>query len=253
MIGGEPLSDRVSQVCHSFYYTKVVVETLKAYMPDGVQRVVELGSGWGAIISNLWLSGSPRDADYWALEYTDAGQEMSNLLASAEPRFNLKSHAFDYHNADFAFLAEPKRTLVYSIYSIEQITYVQDALIDRIMAIPGFERCVHIEPVGWQVAPNSFLARLDRALKKLGLPALDQASASGRRCRRKGKNRNLLEVLRRCERAGQIVIEAIDKDMVANDPLNPGTLVVWRPARGAKFQGATNGAPLSEPCPKPCS
>ena len=67
-------------------------------------------------------------------------------------------------------------------------------------------------------------------MKKLGLPPLDQASASGRRCRRKGKNRNLLEILRRYEKAGKIVIEAIEKDLVANDPLNPGTVVVWRPA-----------------------
>jgi hypothetical protein len=230
MIGGEPISDRVNQACQVAYYTAVVVETLKTHMPAGTERVVEMGSGWGAIVSSLWLGGAPRDAEYWALEITEAGREMSNLLSAAEPRFDLRTRAFDYHQADFSFLAEPKKTLVYSIYSIEQITFVQDALIDRIMAIPGFERCVHIEPVGWQVDPDAFSARLDRVMKKLGLPPLDQASASGRRCRRKGKNRNLLEILRRYEKAGKIVIEAIEKDLVANDPLNPGTVVVWRPA-----------------------
>jgi hypothetical protein len=40
----------------------------------------------------------------------------------------------------------------------------------------------------------------------------------------------LIETLRRYERSGRIVIETIVKDLVANDPLNPGTLVVWRPA-----------------------
>lgn len=229
MIGGEPLSDRVSQACHAAYYTAVAVETLKAYMPAGTERVIEMGSGWGAIISSLWLAGAPRDAEYWALEYTEAGREMSTLLADAEPRFKLQTRAFDYHNADFSFLTEPRKTLVLSTYSIEQITFVKDELIDRIMAIPGFERCVHIEPVGWQVDPDSFPARLDRVLKKLGAPPLDQASASGRRQRRHGKNHNLLATLRRYEDAGKIVIEAIDKDLVANDPLNPGTLVVWRP------------------------
>jgi len=229
-IGGEPLSDRVSRASHMAYYTAVAVETLKAYMPEGTERVIEMGSGWGAIISSLWLSGAPRDAEYWALEYTDAGREMSTLLAATEPRFNLKSRAFDYHNADFSFLTEPTKTLVYSVYSIEQITFVKDTLIDRIMAIPGFARCVHIEPVGWQVDPDSLPARLDRVLKKLGVPPLDQASASGRRQRRHGKNHNLLATLRRYESDGKIVIEAIDKDLVANDPLNPGTLVVWRAA-----------------------
>lgn len=229
-IGGEPLSDRVNQACHLAYYSTVMLEAIKAHMPAGTERVVEMGSGWGAIVSSLWLSGAPRDADYWALEYTEAGRETSTLFAAAEPRFRLQTRAFDYHDADFSYLTEPKKTLVYSTYSIEQITFVKDALIDRIMAIPGFARCVHIEPVGWQVEPDAFPARLDRVMRKLGLPALDQASASGRRCRRHGKNRNLLETLRRYEQQGKIVIEAIDKDLVANDPLNPGTLVVWRKA-----------------------
>lgn len=229
-IGGEPLSDRVTQASHGAYYMAVVLETLKAYMPEDTARIVEMGSGWGAIISSLWLAGAPRDAEYWALEYTDTGRETSDFLASTEPRFQLESRAFDYHSADFSYLTEAKTTLVYSIYSIEQITFVTDALIDRIMAIPGFARCVHIEPVGWQVDPNSFNARLDRVTKKLGIPALNQEIAAARRCRRKGKNRNLLETLRRYEKAGRIVIEAVDKDLVANDPLNPGTLVVWRRA-----------------------
>ena len=97
-------------------------------------------------------------------------------------------------------------------------------------AIPGFTRCIHIEPVGWQVEPNSLSARVDRIAKKLGLPPLTQAAASARRCWRHGKNCNLIETLRRYERSGRIVIETVVKDLVANDPLNPGTLVVWRPA-----------------------
>jgi hypothetical protein len=229
-IGGEPLSDRVSQASHGAYYMAVVMEALKAHMPAPTERIVEMGSGWGAIISSLWLAGAPRDAEYWALEYTDSGREVSELLAAAEPRFNLKARAFDYHDADFSLLKDVKTTLVYSIYSIEQITFIGDPLIERILAIPGFARCVHVEPVGWQVEPDAPLARLDRVVKKLGLKALDQASAAARRCRRKGKNRNLIETLRRFQKAGRIVIETIDQDLVANDPLNPGTLVVWRPA-----------------------
>lgn len=229
-IGGEILSDRVSQASHLAYYTAVVLEAVQSRIPASTQRIVEMGSGWGAMIGSLWLRGTPRDAEYWALEYTEAGRQTSELLAKAEPRFRLQTRAFDYHNADFSYLTETLETVVYSTYSIEQITFIKDELIDRILAIPGFSRCVHIEPVGWQVAPEEFTARLDRIGKKLGLPPLNQAAASARRCWRHGKNRNLLETLRRYERAGKIVIETVDRDLVANDALNPGTLVVWRKA-----------------------
>jgi hypothetical protein len=229
-IGGEVLSDRVGQISHLSFYLAVMLEAIEKRLPPSTQRVVEMGSGWGGVISSLWLRGAPRDAEYWALEYTEAGRQLSSLLAKSEPRFRLETRAFDYHNADFSYLTEKLETVVYSTYSIEQITFIKDELIDRIMAIPGFTRCIHIEPVGWQVEPDAFIARLDRLAKKLGLRAFNQATASARRCWRHGKNRNLLETLRRYEQAGKIVIETIDRDLVANDPLNPGTLVVWRKA-----------------------
>lgn len=229
-IGGEPLSDRVPHACHLAYYTSVLVETIRNRLPDGTGRIVEMGSGWGAVITSLWLSGAPRNAEYWALEYTDAGRRLSSLFASMEAAYRLETRAFDYHQPDFSEITGPAKTVVFSTYSIEQITYIKDELIERILAIPGFARCIHVEPVGWQVEPGAPLARFDRFAKKLGLPPLDQAAASRRRCWRKRKNRNLLETLRRFEAAGRIVIEEIDADLVANDPLNPGTLVVWRPA-----------------------
>lgn len=229
-IGGEVLSDRVSQMSHLAYYSSVVLETIRTRLPESTGRIVEMGSGWGAMITSLWLMGAPRDAEYWALEYTEAGRQTSQLLADSEPRFRLQTRAFDYHQPDFSEFTQPLETLVFSTYSIEQITFIKDELIDRILAIPGFTRCVHVEPVGWQVDPGALVAKLDRIGKKLGLPPLSQAMAARRRCWRHGKNRNLLETLRRYERAGKIVIETIDKDLVANDPLNPGTLVVWRKA-----------------------
>lgn len=228
-IGGHTLSDSINLRCQLAYYNAVVLDALRSRMPPTVQRVVEMGSGWGAIVSGLWLSGGPRDAEYWALEYTESGREAAALLAGTEPRFQLKVKEFDYHQPDFSEMTEKRETVVYSIYSIEQITLIKDELIDRILAIPGFSCCIHIEPVGWQVDPDSFSAKLDRIIKKLGMPALTQSAASARRCWRHSKNRNLIETLRRYERDGRIVIETIMKDLVSNDPLNPGTLVVWRP------------------------
>ncbi len=229
-IAGAPLSDAVGQACHLAYYSAVVLEAIRTRMPETTQRVIEMGSGWSAIIASLWLSGAPKDAEYWALEYTQSGRDATALLAAAEPAFRLFPRAFDYHQPDFSEMKEPLETIVYSIYSIEQISFIKDELIDRILAIPGFKRCIHVEPVGWQVDPNSFSARLDRIVKKLGMAPLSQDAASARRCWRHGKNRNLLETLRRYEREGKIVIETVVKDLVANDPLNPGTLISWRKA-----------------------
>lgn len=229
-IGGEPLSDRVPHASQMAYYTSVVVETIRSLMPHGTERIIEMGSGWGAIIASLWLTGAPRDAKYYALEFTEGGRELSKLLGLAEPNFRLETREFNYHEPVFEDMEQPAKTVVFSIYSIEQITFIKDELIDHILTIPGFERCIHIEPVGWQINPRSNSARIDRVCKALGLRPLDQASAAARRCWRHGKNRNLIETLRRYKDSGKIVIEKIETDFVSNDPLNPGTLVVWRKA-----------------------
>lgn len=235
-MGGLDLSPRVPGVSQIAYYTSVVVELLRQYVPADAQRIAEMGSGWGAIISSFWLAGGPRDAAYYALEYTDNGQAITRLLAAAEPRFHLTSLPFDYYDADFSRFdgaaadGAPPKTVLYSIFSIEQITELPDSLIERMLAVPGFDRAVHIEPVGWQFRRHGPAARFDALLERLGIPALTRRTATARRCRRAGFNRNLVELLRRYEAAGRIVIEAIDIDIVSPHPGNAGTLIVWRKA-----------------------
>ncbi|HVJ42396.1 MAG TPA: hypothetical protein VM639_12915 [Dongiaceae bacterium] len=233
-MGGMDLSPRVPGASQIAYYSSVVIELLRQYVPADAARIVEMGSGWGAIISSFWLAGGPRDAAYYALEYTDNGRATTRVLAAAEPRFQLRSLPFDYYDADFSGLAAqdavPPKTVLYSIFSIEQIAELPESLIERMLAVPGFARAVHIEPVGWQFRRNGLGARFDAFLARIGLPPLTRKAATSRRCRKAGFNRNLVELLRRYEAAGRIVIEAIDIDIVSPHPGNAGTLIVWRKA-----------------------
>jgi len=197
--------------------------------PD-TRRIVELGSGWGANLFNLWLGGAPRQAAFVALEYTATGREVTELLARTAPDMAVTVRPFDYHRPDLSEFRTGERTVVFTSHSIEQITYLNDALFDELLAIPGLDRVVHVEPVGWQLWEGSALGPLMRWLSHLLPPRLSLEVDIRRRSRSHGYNQDLIPRLRRLERLGRIRIERIDKNYIGANPLNPGTAIVWRPA-----------------------
>ena len=70
-----------------------------ACQPD-TSLVIELGSGPGLNLFDLFLSGAPRHARYFALEPTLSGRRCSELLASLEPELDLAAMPFDYNRAE---------------------------------------------------------------------------------------------------------------------------------------------------------
>lgn len=174
-------------------------EVLKAMGPD-VARIVETGAGWSKTLLNLWRYGGPRDAEYWGLELTRSGRDVADLIvrsASAAP--NLQTRPFDYYEPDFSFLSEPRRTCFVTHHSIEQMPEISRDFLERVLAVPGFHRCVHIEPVGWQIPVNNWL---DDPFSYRQMIAIDDANR--RFSLEKNQNRNLYPLLRAMETEGRI-------------------------------------------------
>jgi hypothetical protein len=210
---------------------RVAVADLVAGCCDaGTQRIIELGSGWGANLFYLWLGGGPRNADYVALEYTEAGREVTRLLAATEPGLRMTIRPFDYSQPDLADFRSPERTTIFTCHSIEQMTALDEPLFDEILAIPGLDRVVHVEPVGWQLLASGPFGPLIGALSYVTPPRLSFEIDIRRRNRSTGYNRDLLTKLRALEGAGRIRIERIVKNYIGPNPLNPGTAIVWRRA-----------------------
>ena len=231
-IVGRPLPPRLSSRCLRMIIRGAVTDLIASYCASDTKRIIELGSGWGANLFNLWLAGTPRAAEYVALEYTEAGREATRLLASTEPDLRLQIQPFDYNDPDLSAYRSTDKTLVFSCHSIEQITTLGDAVFEELLAIPGLDRVVHIEPVGGQLLANSAAGPFLKAASLILPPRLSLEIDVLRRSRKTGYNANLVPKLRALETAKRIRIERIEKDYVGGNPLNPGTAIVWRRLTG---------------------
>lgn len=191
----------------------------------GIARIVELGSGWGKNLFNLFRFGAPLDAEYFALELTETGREITRTVAAqAAPTMKISTKAFDYYEPDFGFLSENEPTAVFTHHSIEQIPEVSQRLIDAILAIPGLATCVHLEPCGFQIPTQNWLANGDLALMR----SVD--ARNKRFAEKRNQNSNLYPLLRAYELQGRIKIHTVCKYFTSHLLDNGTTLIVWGPA-----------------------
>jgi hypothetical protein len=197
-------------------------EAISLFGP-GARRIVELGSGWGKNLFNLFKFGAPLDAEYWGFELTKTGlQLMDKVGAECAPTMRLRSSRFDYYDADFSALGQSAETCVFTHHSIEQIPEIPENLIERIIAIPGFKLCMHMEPVGFQFQSDKWLA--DSKNKKL----MEQIDEDNRRfAEKRNQNRNLYSVLKKFEERGAIKIFAVKKYFTSHLLTNATTIISW--------------------------
>ena len=202
-------------------------EAITAFGP-GTRRIVELGSGWGKNLFNLFRFGAPFGAEYWGFELTSTGRTlMERVGAECAPTMKIRSSAFDYYDADFSALAEPLDTCVFTHHSIEQIPQLPQTLIERTLAIPGFKMCLHMEPVGFQFASEKWLSGADQ--KSL----MSKIDADNRRfAEKRNQNANLYPMLRQMEQAGRIQIYSVKKYFTSHLLANATTLISWGPPGG---------------------
>jgi len=230
ILAGRPLPPRLSPRCIDTITRVAIADLVAGYCNADTKRIIELGSGWGANLFNLWLSGAPRAAAYVAMEYTETGREVTRLLAGTETDLALTIRPFDYHRPDLSEFRTGEKTVVFTSYSIEQITHMSDALFEELLAIPGLDRVIHVEPISWQLLAESALGPLIGWLSYLMPPRLSLEIDLRRRSRASGYNRDLVSKLRKLERAGRVRIERIEKNYIGPNPINPATAIIWRRA-----------------------
>lgn len=194
--------------------TEQVVETVKflgwvahtvASAASDADAVIELGSGWGRQLLGVRCAGGPSEALYVAAEFTDAGRAASERLAAHDPSLDFRAAAFDYH-APTLDVPQLDRAVVFSVHSVEQIPRLGDGFVPFIRGLAREVTVLHFEPVGWQLTggDDSYAVEHDY-------------------------NRNLVPLLRHAESRGEILITRVETDVVATNPSNPTSLIVWRP------------------------
>jgi hypothetical protein len=181
---------------------------LDACTPE-TDLVVELGSGGGINLLNLWLWGGPR-ASYYALEPAASGRETTELLAALEPDIELSTAAYDYERPSYAVVPTGNNhAVVFTIHSIEQVTELPREAITGLFDLGVKVTGVHFEPVGWQVLDEPDAASHEYAL-------------------RQRYNRNLWALLQELAAEGALTVDTVVPDLFGDKYKNPGTLIVWR-------------------------
>jgi hypothetical protein len=190
---------------------------------QGTRRVIETGAGWGKTLFNVWLHGGPRQADYHAMEITEAGRKTAELIAlRAAAGMKLKAHYYNHYEPDYSFLKENLPTVVFSHHSIEQIPQLGANYVDALLGIPGFQRCVHLEPVGFQVPSDNWL-RAPRSVR-----VMHKVDRLNRNFTEKhNQNKNLYPLLIEQERLGKIKITVVRKHFCSTILHNATTLIIW--------------------------
>lgn len=172
--------------------------------------VIELGCGWGWHILGARLAGAPRDALYVGAEFTEAGRRAAERLAALDPELRFKALAFDYNDpSSLASLGSFRDAVVFSVHSIEQIPRLVPEVPRAIAALAETVRCLHFEPVGWQVYEDN------------------EFGSSRAYAEHHDYSRDLLDILRAEQAAGGLRIDAIECDLIGLNPNNTSTLVRW--------------------------
>jgi hypothetical protein len=194
---------------------------LSRHVDEDTVNIVELGSGFGKNLFRLWLGGGPPRAKYLGFELTANGRRCASYLASLEPGIHFESRAFDYRAPKIDGFDRNAKTFVFTSYSIEQVPTLGTAVFEKLLAMPGLAKVVHVEPVGWQRSRTSIVDEVE----------LELQGEIERFARTSKFNTDLLGVLEGLRAAKRIEIEAIKYDFLSGTPNLPATVIVWKPAR----------------------
>ena len=209
---GERLTLPASLAWHGFY--ALAAEAVIAACRDDTGAVVDLGCGWGRSLFDIWLRGGPRAAGYHALEFTQAGVDCVNLLASLEPRITVVAARFDFRNPDFSSLPRGlAHAAVFTISSVHQVPTLDKDAFRAILTIADSVDCLHFEQIGWQINPGA------------------RAAADRDYAVRNDYNRNLWDVLTGLKENREIEIVDVRADLFGMQALYPISLVHWRSRR----------------------
>lgn len=201
------------QIGGGYLHRGVVVRSILELCSSETECILELGSGWGEHLCNLWLAGGPEKAEYHACELSENGRKCALVLAALDENFKLSAPHFNYVEPRFDFLGERRKEMVvYSVHSAEQVPEVAPNLIEMLCDQADVVKGMHMEPIGWQMIPSENWNEI--------------TSSHHERCIEKNYNQNLWDMLKRSESKGLIAIDKAIPNFFGLDH-NPASLVLW--------------------------
>jgi len=159
------VDDKEATLDNPLYYPNIVngqytlspvspIRYLSQFIRSDTTAVMELGSGWGSNLFQLYLvRGATRSKRtiYYGGEYTREGQICSKFIATRDEHLKFRAFNFDFRAPDVTFLCRQKgHILLFTNHSIEQVDEINPDLFDQLREIANDVTVVHFEPIGWQ-------------------------------------------------------------------------------------------------------
>jgi hypothetical protein len=128
---------------------------INSLITDETDCIVELGSGWGRnVISNSFINPN------WKIYGGELTEEGQNSLSHFIKKYNLSNvNSFNFNWCDVSNFynlfknKNYKEIIIYSVHSIEQVSYLDIEQFKKILSLPFKIKFFHVEPCSWQWAP----------------------------------------------------------------------------------------------------
>lgn len=178
---------------------------------DGVDTVLELGSGYGLQLFRMFHGGAPADIRYVGGEPTDSGRALAERLAALEPAMRFESVDFDIHTPDWSCLEGSRKALIFTSWSLMYADFIPDEFFRALAAWPGEATLVFCEPLGFQWGISHPVSQAQADIHENG-----------------GLNGDLVVALDKAVRQGLIEPLLVAKDVFARrtDPFDLMSVVV---------------------------
>jgi hypothetical protein len=181
---------------------------------NNFDAIIELGSGPGWNIFHYLEKDYLKECKLISGEFTQNGCNCQNLIKSKYYKdSDLEIYSFDYNNSSKFFDMLKNKTfnniLVFSIHSIEQITYLKDEFIINLLNCCPKIKCINVEPIGWQISNK----------------AVSKETINGYRSY---YNKNYYSLLKKFEQNNKLIIKDIKLNYYGYVSAgNIGTFIEW--------------------------
>ena len=178
-----------------------------------VDCVVEIGSGWGRNLFDLWNEGISPKIDLFSAENSKWGHKITRKLSALDPKISVKPVSFDIQQPDFNFLTSKKRILYFTHFAMMYVSELDEEFFEEMLRASNELTCIHLEPMNFQISSAK------------GHVSLVQSVEASLR----NFNRNLLDMLSRLESRGFINLTHVYKELIpTRDRAHSMSVFVWK-------------------------
>lgn len=174
--------------------------------------IVELGSGLGERLFELYLGGGPAHIPYFGAEYWESGRRVADRLAALEPKLDFRSVPFDLSQPDFSFLDGFGRVLLFTNAAAYCVPGLPADFARRLAGAAPEVTGVHFELIHHQVTAT---------------PTADAVEEA----RRRGFNGDFASRMLHAQYAGEIEMIYYAPDAYMVSSAHPVTIMHWQSHR----------------------